>query len=245
MTSANIVGYQQITISAGNNIFTPTFKNISSETSTFDLTDIQPLHQDGEEFGTSGSRRCNGVIVINKISTSGNYTTAYSYFTTTSKQGWYTDDGVKVNVGDVVLNNGEGILVNNGYKDQPIIFRVQGEVDFVCKNLIPAGNALYGNSTPVTINLADIEMLHQDGEPFGTSGSRRCNGVIVINKINSLGNYTTPYSYFTTSSKQGWYMDDGTKIEGSAVTLTPGEAFLINNGYKDQPVIIKLPTPVN
>ena len=135
---------------------------------------------------------------------------------------------------DVDLVNGEALLVNNGYKNQSVLFRVSGEVDLVCLNEIPAGYALYGNSTPATIKLSDIVMLHQDGEPFGTSGSRRCNGAIVINKISAEGNYTEAYSYFTLSTKQGWFKDDGTKVEGeNDVTFTPGEAFLINNGYKN------------
>ena len=232
-----------MTVASGYNIFTPTFKDLAAGT-TFDLTDIEPLHQDGDEFGTSGSRRCNGVIEVNKINSLGNYTTAYAYFTLANKLGWYTNDGTKVNPGEVLLNNGEAILVNNQYKGQPVIFRVSGEVDFICINNIPSGYALYGNSTPVTINLSDIVMLHQDGEEFGTSGSRRCNGVIEINKISSVGNYTTAYAYFTLANKLGWYTNDGTKIEGDAVTFMPGEAFLINNQYKGQPVLIKLPTPI-
>ena len=242
--SANIVGYQNINIPSGYTIATATFKGVASE--GFKLSQIQPLHQDGNEFGTSGSRRCNGVIVVNKINAEGNYTKAYSYFTLASKLGWYDDDGVKVEgENDVELLNGEALLVNNGYKDQPVLFRVAGEVDLVCLNNIPAGYALYGNSTPSTIKLSEIVMLHQDGEPFGTSGSRRCNGVIVINKISAEGNYTDAYSFFTLASKSGWYKDDGTKVEGdNEVTFAPGEAFLINNGYKDQPVKIQLPIPV-
>ena len=242
--SANIVGYQNINIPSGYTIATPTFKDVTS--GGFKLSQILPLHQDGDEFGTSGSRRCNGVIVVNKINAEGNYTKAYSYFTLATKLGWYDDDGVKIEgENDVPLLSGEALLVNNGYKNQPVLFRVAGEVDLVCLNGIPSGYALYGNSTPSTIKLSEIVMLHQDGEPFGTSGSRRCNGVIVINKISAEGNYTDAYSYFTLATKEGWYKDDGTKVEGEAdVTFAPGEAFLINNGYKNQPVKIQLPTPV-
>jgi hypothetical protein len=242
--SANTVGYQNIDIPSGYTIATATFKDVAG--TGFKLSQIQPLHQDGNEFGTSGSRRCNGAIVVNKISADGNYTKAYSYFTLATKLGWYDNDGVKVEgENDVDLVNGEAILVNNGYKDQPVLFRVAGEVDLVCLNNVPAGYALFGNSTPVTIKLSDIVMLHQDGEPFGTSGSRRCNGAIVINKISAEGNYTDAYSFFTLATKQGWYDNAGTKIEGeNDVTFAPGEAFLINNGYKDQPVKIQLPVPI-
>ena len=86
-------------------------------------------------------------------------------------------------------------------------------------------------------------MLHQDGEPFGTSGSRRCNGAITISKISTVGNYTTPYSFYTMPTTSGWY-DGDTKIEGDAVTFEPGEAFIINNQYKGLPVLVKLPAVV-
>ena len=242
VTSANIVGYQQITVASGYNIFTPTFKNISSESAAFDLTDIQPLHQDGNEFGTTMARRCNGAITINKINNAGNYTTSYSFFTLSNKQGWYAGE-TKINTGDVTLNIGEAILVYNGYKSQPVIFRVTGEVDLVCVNNVPSGYALYGNSTPTTINLSDIVVLHQDGNEFGTTMARRCNGAITINKISAAGNYTTAYSFFTLSNKQGWYAGE-TKIEGDSVTFKPGEAFLIYNGYKSQPIKIQLPKTI-
>ena len=143
----------------------------------------------------------------------------------------------------MVLNKGQAILVNNLYKSMPVLFRVAGSVDLVPTNVVPSGFALYGNSTPVTNNLSEIVMLHQDGEPFGTSGSRRCNGVITINKISTVGNYTTAYSYYETPAKMEWYNGD-TKIEGDAVTFAPGEAFLINNLYKGLPVLIKLPSVV-
>jgi len=180
--------------------------------------------------------------MINKISSSGNYTTAYSYYETPAKTGWYNGD-TKVEAGDVVLTKGEAILVNNQYKGLPVLFRVSGEVDLIPTNVVPAGFALYGNSTPVTVNLSAIAMLHQDGEPFGTSGARRCNGAIMVNKISTGGNYTTAYSYYETPAKTGWY-DGDTKIEGNAVTFAPGEAFLINNQYKGLPVLIKLPPAV-
>ena len=234
------MGYQNITVTSGFSIFAPTFKDVTAE--TYDLTDILPLHQDGDEFGTSGSRRCNGAIKINKINSTGNYTTTYSFYTMPAKSGWYDGD-TKVEAGDVVLTKGEAILVNNLYKSMPVLFRVSGEVDLVPTNVIPAGFALYGNSTPVTVNLSAIAMLHQDGDPFGKSGARRCNGAIKINKISTGGNYTTTYSFYTMPTKSGWY-DGDTKIEGDAVTFAPGEAFLINNLYKSMPVLIKLPSAV-
>ena len=164
----------------------------------------------------------------------------------TGKIGWYSNDGVKVEgENDVDLSNGEAILVNNMYKSMPVLFQVSGEVDLVCKNAVPAGYALFGNSTPVSIKLSEVVVLHQDGEEFGTSGSRRCNGAVKINKINTEGNYTDTYSYYTMSGKLGWYKNDGTKIEGeNEVEFEPGEAFLVNNMYKNMPVILSLPTPL-
>ena len=99
-------------------------------------------------------------------------------------------------------------------------------------------------ATSESFDLTDILPLHQDGDEFGTSGARRCNGVITINKISTAGNYTTSYSFYTMPAKSGWYAGD-TKIEGDAVTFAAGEAFLINNQYKGQPVLISLPKPIS
>ena len=220
---------------------TPTFKNID-ETS-FDLTDVIPLRNDGEVFGTAMATRCNGAIKINKINAAGNYTTTYSYFYTSSKIGWYAGDDA-VEKGAVQFSSGEAMLVNNGYKGVSVLFRVAGAVDLINKNLVPAGYSLFGNSTPTSIDLTNVEMLNNEGEVFGTSMATRCNGAIKINKISDAGNYTTTYSYFYTSGKQGWYAGDDAVTAGS-VTFEPGEAFLINNGYKGVSVMMKLPSPIS
>ena len=240
--TSGIVGYQQITVISGYSIFTPTFKNVDN--TSFSLEDIQPLRNDGSEFGTSMSTRCNGAIKINKISSEGNYTATYSYYETAARKGWYDNSGNKIETETVLFTDGEAMLVNNQYKGVTVLFQVSGAVDLVNKNLVPTGYSLFGNNTPVTINLADVTVLNQNGEPFGTTMSTRCNGAVKINKVGTEGNYTTTYSYYETSTRLGWYDNNGTKVTGSDITLLPGEALLVNNQYKGQTVYIKLPSPV-
>ncbi len=242
--TSGIVGYQQITVISGYSLFTPTFKNVDN--TSFNLADVQPLRNDGSAFGTGLSTRCNGVIKVNKISAEGNYTTTYSYYETSAYLGWYDNNMVKVTADNPVsFSDGEAILVNNQYKGLPVRFQVSGAVDLVNKNLIPTGNGLFGNNTPVTINLADVVVLNKDGESFGTSFSTRCNGVVKVNKISAEGNYTTTYSYYETSTYLGWYDNNMTKVVGNAITIAPGEALLVNNQYKGQAVYFKLPSPVS
>ena len=241
--SSSIVGYQQVTIPSGYTIMTPTFKNVDE--TEFDLTSVTPLRNDGDVFGTGLTTRCNGVIKVNKINSIGNYTETYSYYYMTGKIGWYDNDGNAVEAGTVVFENGEAMLVNNQYKNTSVLFQVSGAVDLVNQNIIPSGYSLFGNNTPVTINLSAVEVCKNDGEVFGTALTTRCNGVIKVNKINSVGNYTDTYSYYYMSGKIGWYDNDGNQVSGDTVTLTPGEALLVNNNYKGVSVMFKLPSPIS
>ena len=244
VASANIVGYQYVTVISGTSLFTPTFKNVDA--SGFNLADIQPRKSDTEPFGTAGATRCNGVIKINKISAEGNYTATYSYYETPSRLGWYNDSGVQVTADNPVLfTDGEAMLVDNQYKNQTVTFQVSGAVDLVNKNLVPTGVSLFGNNTPVGINLANVTVLNKEGEPFGTAGATRCNGVIKVNKISAEGNYTDTYSYYETPARLGWYTDAGVQItKDNPVSLLAGEAFLVDNQYKGQAIYFKLPSPV-
>ena len=209
---------------SGNSLFTPIFKSVSN--ASFNLTDIQPRKSDTTEFGTGGSTRCNGAIKINKISSDGNYTATYSYYETPARLGWYDNSGNQVtSENPVTFSDGEAMLVNNQYKNLPVTFQVSGEVDLINKNLIPAGNGLFGNNTPVEINLANIVVLNQDGNAFGTAGATRCNGAVKVNKISAEGNYTTTYSYYETPARLGWYDNSGIQVTTeNPVTLAAGEA---------------------
>ena len=240
--SANIVGYQQVTIPAGYTIMTPTFQNVDA--TSFDLTAVIPLRNDGSVFGTDRTTRCNGAITIQKMSDSGNYTAAYSYYYMEGKIGWYDGSDTAVTAGSVTFSDGEAMLVNNQYKNTSVLFQVSGAVNLINQNIVPAGYSLFGNSTPVTVNLSAVEMRKNDGEVFGTDRATRCNGAITIQKITTGGNYSTAYSYYYMDGKIGWYDGEGTKVENDSVTLTPGEAFLVNNQYKGVAVMIVLPSPI-
>ena len=165
VNSANVVGYQNVQVRQGSSLITPTFKNINQN--TMDILDIQVKMADGSDFDpTKPTTFCNGAVYLQKVSEEGNYLTAYKFYAyqtkSVTKMGWYKvgTDGSETPVterGDCFFAKGEAALVNNSYKNNkvavPVAFLVSGEVDIEATNIVPTGTSLFGNSTPVAIDI--------------------------------------------------------------------------------------------
>lgn len=92
VASANIVGFQNVQVRSGSSLITPTFKNISQD--TMDILDIQVKMADGSDFDpTKPTTFCNGAILLQKVSSEGNYLTTYRFYAyqtkSATKMGWY------------------------------------------------------------------------------------------------------------------------------------------------------------
>ena len=237
-------------------MLTPTFKTVAAE--SFDLTDITPMRDVSGVptafANTLPTSMCNGAISIVKISSEGNYISAYYYFCTKAKNGWYagTSSTTPVEKGTVSFLKGEAMLINNTLSSGKAnaFFAVSGEVDFDCNNVIPAKYSLYGNSTPVAIDLSKVVLYRiVNGEKTAfasTLPTTMCNGAISVVKISADGNYGSAYYYFCTKAKNGWHAGTSstTAIAEGDFTLEPGESVLVNNTYSGGAVIMELPTPV-
>ena len=207
LESANIVGYQNVPVDTGFVLFTPTFKGIGGE---MPLSDIVIVAEDGSPSTVMGG------VLVQKMDASGAYLDTYAYF---EGMGWIGADGV-------TIKPGEAICVNNA-EANTVYFRVSGEVDLVNKNKVGQGFVLWGNSTPVTVNLSDITIVDADGNELPIVGE------IAAQKMDASGAYLDSYIYF---AGMGWMGADG-------ITLTPGESLCINNtGMVD--VFLKVPSPV-
>ena len=246
MQFSTIVGYQQIALPKGFSFFTATFKDCSS--ATIDIQSISSVQTNGAAWKTSGSgsTKCSGAVVVQKVGTDGSYLDEYSYYSTKTPQGWYDRTGTTyIEVGTVTLANGEGLVVNNMHTVGAKLV-VNGEVDLAPARVLPKGFSFCGNFTPVAIDLQDISSTQADGTAWKTSGSgnTKCSGAVVMQKVGTDGTYLDEYSYYSTKTPQGWYDRTGTTyISKGTVSFEPGEGFVVNNMHTIGARLV-LPNPV-
>ena len=222
--SSNIVGFQQLEIKPGWQLFTVTFKDVQN--AEFDVQKVKVVNSDGTDY------TINNKIKICKISDGGEYSTIYNY--RLSKGGWcqgaaLIDDGV------VTFASGEGVALNNG--DVASLFlQVSGEVVLtpVSTEVLPSSWKIIGNMTPVTVDIQDV--IPYIGDTICSN-----NNKVKICKINAAGEYGTIYNY--RQSKGGWCQ--GAALIGRDVfTLAPGESVAVNNGESSS-ITLKFPSPLS
>ena len=249
--SANIVGYQNVTVPFNKSLITPTFKKIGAK---LDLTDIRPLNDEGVDFVKGMKTACSGKISIQKItSSSGKYASVYAWYwpkTTDGKEGWCDAAGNAIKAGDVPLADGEAILVSNQWKaDTAVNFRCSGEVDLLGENAIPYNKALSGNALPRSIDLTEITVLNDEKQPFIKGMKTACSGKVSIQKLTaSSGKYGAVYAWYwpkTTDGKEGWCDAAGKAVAVGDVVFDPGEAMLVSNQWKQDTIVyFDLPDPL-
>ena len=207
-----------------------------------------------------GTALGGNVLTINKLSAAGAFQDTYTFIWNNQKKGWYDGSG-KIPVGDtdVTFENGEGMLVANGWSPKinnvatptNVFFQASGEVDLYGKNMFPFGKSLAGNSLPRTIDLTEIKVLNENGEEFGTDMSTALGGnVVTINKLLG-GAFGDTYTFIWNNQKKGWYDGSGKiPVKVGDMPLKPGEAFLLTNNWKkkgtDERIIyLKMPSPLD
>ena len=117
LESANVVGYQDITIPGISNgssysLFCVTFKNVAG--GSFKINSIKLLKADGTEVDDTSANRSRDKIVLMKLnpSTAVVYDEQYSY-TTRSGLGWHIAGNTQPLSDSIVLQPGEGVFVAN------------------------------------------------------------------------------------------------------------------------------------
>ena len=216
------MGYQLIKVPTGYTLFTPTFDGVNGE---LDLTSIAICDADGAvDTGLYNE------VQVQKMDTAGAYLDAYGYCP--DVDGWNVGFSA-IAAGDVTFKVGETICVaNDSGKD--VYFRVSGKVDLVNKNEVGEGFVLWGNSTPVKIDLTQVQIVDENGDEMSLYNE------VQIQKMDDLGAYLDAYGYCPDVG--GWNMGF-TAIEEGDVSLEPGEAVCVGNDC-GQTVYFKLPCPV-
>lgn len=146
--------------------------------------------------------------------------------------GWNLDF-TSIETGDITFKNGETVCVANDYGED-VYFRVSGQVDLINKNKVGTGFVLWGNSTPVSIDLTEVSIVDADGNELALYNE------VGVQKMNSEGAYFDLYGFCPDVG--GWNLDF-TAIEVGDFTLEPGEAVCVANDYGED-VYFKLPSPV-
>ena len=167
--------------------------------------------------------------------------TVYSWYP--SVGGWSKDNGgSKIADEECPLDPGVGFAIYNNVKmnasgDQstkpsdpvsPIHLLCSGEVDLVNQNVIPAGWAVSGNATPISLYLKDIKPMLTSGKDLTIGGKV----TIQLMEDRKVGDYSsTVYSWYP--SVGGWSKDNGgSKIADEECPLDPGVGFAIYNNVK-------------
>lgn len=221
LESANIVGYQLIKVPVGYTLFTPTFEGVNGE---LDLTSIQICDENGAELSLINE------VGVQKMDSAGAYFDLYGYC---PDAGGWNLDFVAIETGDITFKNGETVCVAND-SGADVYFKVSGQVDLVNMNKIGTGFVLWGNSTPVKIDLTKVSVVDADGNELPLINE------VGVQKMDSDGAYRDLYGFCPDAG--GWNLDFAAIEEGD-FTLEPGEAVCVANDY-GQEVYFKLPSPI-
>ena len=103
VTSANIVGYQNVQVDSYWSFFTPTFKNISKQ--SINIDELVPTLTNGVALTSVGKVK----LQIFSDSTAGRYSTAYNWV---AGIGWSLN-GTDKHPDTVTLDAGEGFVIFN------------------------------------------------------------------------------------------------------------------------------------
>ena len=264
VTSQNIVGYQNIDVKNGYQFFTVTFENIQDATKV-NIADIKCTKADGTDWlrTGAGSKACNGVIEMRKIDAEGAYGEKIKYYgrntTDTFGPGWYVDTYDETNLisesNPLMLKPGEGLIVYTSKSDSAAKFILSGSVKLDAMDCnIKNGYQFGGNCTPVTLKLSDVQCLKADGSDWlrTGAGSKACNGVIEIRKVDAEGAYGQKLKFYgkntTDTFGPGWYKEtyaEENLVGGeNEITFAPGEGWILYTSKSDDAAKLVIPSAV-
>ena len=210
VVSSNIVGYQKVELQPGFNFVAPQFTAVGGG----DI-DIQSVHLDVADDDVSGN---DNLQVLDE----GGATIAQYYWYPAdwfggAKSGWYDSDVDAL--ADMTLANGLSILVDS---DANATVTVSGEVS-TNTTTVPSveGFNFVGNSTPVTIDIQDIQIDVADDDASGNDNLQ----ILDEGGATIAQYYWYPADWFG-GAKSGWYDSDADAL--AEVSLAPGQGVLVD-----------------
>ena len=180
----------------------------------------------------------DGAIFVCVLDSTGNYGSNIEWRGKTLG-GWSVDGTSIIADKQIMVGDGAGIVVFNNIRvdssgnesigkkavKAPILLQVSGEVDLECRNLIPSGWSITGNSTPSDVKLNAIVPTDLNGNTISLT-----DGAVFICIIDEDGNYGDNIEW-RGKTLGGWSVDGATVVSDS-VTIEAGKGFAINNTVK-------------
>ena len=221
VTSANIVGYQLIPVPEGFSLFCPTFKGVGGR---LDLSTIDICTADG-----AINTEIYGMVSLQQMNAQGGYIPGTYLYDKDSypDNGWENPSHEEIKIGELTFAEGEGVCINNDF-GETVYIRVSGEVDLINRNEVGEGYILWGNSTPVALDLCNLNVVDVDGEI-----NLDIYGAVSIQFMNAQGGYI-PGTYLYDKDSypdNGWENPSHEEIAPGEKVLQPGEAVCINNDF--------------
>ena len=229
-----MVGYQLIAVPSGFSLFVPTFKGVGGN---LDLSTIDICTADG-----AIDTEIYGAVTIQMMDDGGSYLPGLYAYDKDSypDNGWENPSHQEITIGERTFRAGEAFCVNNGY-GETVYIRISGEVDLINKNEVGDGYVLWGNATPVPLDIAKLNILDASGEI-----NTEIYGAVTIQLMDEGGSYIPGlYAYDKDSyPDNGWENPSHEEVAIGELVLQPGQAVCINNGYGET-VWMNPPCPIS
>ena len=218
VVSSNIVGYQKVTLQPGFNFVAPQFTAVGGG-----AIDLQSLHLDIDDSVAEGAD------AIGILDEGGNPVATYYWLPKDAfggeKSGWVDDN---FELAQVSIDNGVSVLLDSS---DDLTVTISGEVSTNDSQVITVqGFNFIGNSTPVSIDIQDIQLDIDDS---------LAEGADAIGILDDGGNPIATYYWLPKDAfggeKSGWVDDN---FELAEVDLAPGQGLLLDASADDLTVTI-------
>ena len=221
LESANVVGYQAITLKPGYNIFAPTFDGVSS---TLDIQDLKLQGVPGDGSDVIWVLDSDGIVT-------GDTYYWFSKEITGAETDFWSADGETPLKRPIV--SGEGFYVYTESEEASVMVSGSVKIGNYSKNLIPGYN-LTGNFSPIAQNIQNLTLSGVPGD-----------GSDVIWVLDSDGIVTGETYYWfskdvTGADKDFWSADGETPLD---LTFEPGEGIYLYTEATD--AVINLPAVIS
>ena len=205
LESANVVGYQEITLKPGYNIFAPTFDGVSA---TLDIQDIKLQGVPGDGSDVIWVLDSDGIV------TGDTYYWFSKEITGAATDFWSADGETPLKR---TIVSGEGFYVYTESEEASVMVSGSVKIGNYSKNLIPGYN-LTGNFSPIAQNIQNLTLSGVPGD-----------GSDVIWVLDSDGIVTGETYYWfskdvTGADKDFWSADGENPLD---LTFEPGEGIYL------------------
>jgi len=222
VVSSNIVGYQKVTLQPGFNFVAPQFTAVGGG-----AIDLQSIRLDVSDDDASGSDN------IQILDDAGNPFVTYYWnpgsWIGSDQSGWVDDE--TGGLAEVTLNNGMSVLVDS---TDNYTVTISGEVSpSDSETLSVLGFNFVGNSTPVSINIQDIQIDVSDDDATGSD-----NIQVLDDAGNPIATYYWNPGSWIGSETSGWVDDETGGL--ADVELAPGQGVLLD--ATDENIKITVPS---